>query len=293
MGEKEYHGRNPRDKTGYCSAPMVSSRVQIRPARPGDHAAFAALFPELAVDDPTPDAGRFERDLMPTTILAEEGSSVLGYAYFQVLGDLAYVRHVVVAKGARRAGVGRALMEAIRERGRAAGATRWCLNVKPDNEPAIALYERCGLAKGHRTHALRIDWSIVPALPEPDAGVRALPVDPSDDGAVEKDTGMVPGLLADARAREGRVLLRVVDGAGRNAGAAIFDTAFPGAYPFKAAAPGIATALLRAMRPHARPSDAFVNVVVEDQEEVARALLGAGATLRLEIVHMAGPITPA
>ena len=61
---------------------------------------------------------------------------------------------LMVAKDARRQGVGRALLEAAVEWARAAGVRKLELHVFPWNEPAIALYERFGFEregfrKGH------------------------------------------------------------------------------------------------------------------------------------------------
>ncbi len=61
---------------------------------------------------------------------------------------------LMVAKDARRTGVGRALLEAAVDWGRGAGVRKLELHVFPWNEPAIALYdafgfEREGYRKGH------------------------------------------------------------------------------------------------------------------------------------------------
>jgi N-acetylglutamate synthase-like GNAT family acetyltransferase len=82
-----------------------------RPARPDDHAAFERLFPELAVEDPVMGKERFVAELVPSTLIVErDPGEIVGYAYFQIIGDLAYVRHVVTAPEARKSGVGRVLM---------------------------------------------------------------------------------------------------------------------------------------------------------------------------------------
>ena len=80
------------------------------------------------------------------------------------------------------------------------------------------------------------------------------------------------------------------EGDGRIVGATIFDPSFPGAYPFRAARPELALVLLRAIRPSARPGDAFVRVVCEGQADVANALLAAGATQKMDSLHMRGAL---
>ena len=72
--------------------------------------------------------------------------------------------------------------------------------------------------------------------------------------------------------------------------AAVFDPTFPGAYPFRAKTIDDATSLLHALRPHARPNDDIINVVTEDQEALADALIAIGATVRIETMHMRGPL---
>ena len=54
---------------------------------------------------------------------------------------------LMVAKAARRTGVGRALMEASVEWARASGVRKLELHVFPWNEPAIQLYERFGFER--------------------------------------------------------------------------------------------------------------------------------------------------
>ena len=58
---------------------------------------------------------------------------------------------LMVAKGARRQGVGRALLQASIDWARASGVRKLELHVFPWNEPAIQLYERFGfLREGYR-----------------------------------------------------------------------------------------------------------------------------------------------
>ena len=98
------------------------------------------------------------------------------------------------------------------------------------------------------------------------------------------------GQLAMTRGFGGRVLMGLFERDGRDTvvGGTVFDPAFPGAYPFRAARPELAFALLRAIRPYARPSDLHVKVVSEGQPAIADALIAAGARVVHDIVHMKG-----
>lgn len=262
---------------------------------PADYQAFERLFPELAVDDPLVGQERFDRELLPTTLMVEAGDGpdparIVGYALYQIMKDVTYVRHIVTSPEARRTGVGRALMEAMAERARAAGSTSWCLNVKPLNTAAIALYRRMGMEPAFESRALKLAWAIADSTPRmQNARITARIILAADDARVEPAMKLFAGQLALARAMQGRVLIGLFD-EGSVLGATVFDPSYPGAYPFRVAGPELAFELLRAIRPHARPSDDVVNLVIERQLDVADALMAAGATLRLEIVHMKGPL---
>ncbi|MBX3191941.1 MAG: GNAT family N-acetyltransferase [Labilithrix sp.] len=243
------------------------------------------LVPALAVPDPVPPADRWERELLPTTLVAEGEGGVVGYTYFQILQNVTYVRHLVTAPEARRAGIGKALLEAVADRGRAAGCTTWCLNVMTTNTAAQALYEKVGLARRHLTHPLTLAWSILDGASCAPATI--FPIEAEHDARVERETPLVPGLLALGRTR-GRVMLALEEN-GRIEAATIFDPSFPGAYPLHVARPELAFPLLRALRPHATGHDT-INVVIENHPEVAQSLLAAGATLKFEIAHMSGSL---
>ena len=72
------------------------------------------------------------------------GERVLGYIVFWLVHDEVHVLNVATALEARRRGVGRALMEAAEESGRARGARLSTLEVRRSNAPAIALYRAIG-----------------------------------------------------------------------------------------------------------------------------------------------------
>jgi ribosomal protein S18 acetylase RimI-like enzyme len=268
---------------------MTANARKIRPATPADHTAFERLFPELEVEDPPVSLENFVRVMMPTTLIAVAGEGApdadraVGYAYFQLIDGRAYVRHLVTAPEARRTGVGRALLAAIVERGHAAACTDWCLNVKRENTAAIALYERLGMTRAFDSKALRLEWARVQDVQNTRTTTRS--IEPEDDARVETALGLMKGQLAMARRAGDRVLLALFDGEDVVAGA-VFDPAFPGAYPFRAARPDLAFALLRALEPHARPNASFIKVVCEGQPAIADALIAAGATVVHDIVHM-------
>lgn len=259
----------------------------VRRAEPRDYGAFARLFPELAIDDPVPPEDVFLREIMPTTLMLELAGEVAGLAHWVVLTGSGHLRLLITATGARRRGVGRTLMEAVRDVLRDAGCGTWTLNVLETNTAAVTLYEKMGLRRVLVSSALRVPWSAVDSMPEVAPVARAIA--PGDDARVEAELGLSPGILALRRSQGGRSLLLVEEG-GHAVAACAFDPSFPGAQPFFAPRLDLAIALLRAMKPHARPDHSFAFVSLDGQEDVARALVAHGAVLRFHTMRMRGPI---
>ena len=70
-----------------------------------------------------------------------------GVLVARVAADEAEILTLAVAPGARRAGMGRALVRAAAARAREAGAARLFLEVASANAGALALYVGCGFAR--------------------------------------------------------------------------------------------------------------------------------------------------
>jgi putative acetyltransferase len=72
---------------------------------------------------------------------------------------------LMVAKGHRRQGIGRAMLERAAEWARGAGVTKLELHVFPHNEPAIKLYEDFGFRReGYRERHYRRNGGLVDAV---------------------------------------------------------------------------------------------------------------------------------
>jgi ribosomal protein S18 acetylase RimI-like enzyme len=259
-----------------------------RRAEAADYDTFTRLFPELGAPDPIPERAQWVADMLPDTLILEHEGAAVGYSWAKAFGAAAHIYHVVVAKASRGLGAGRVLMVAIAEQLRDAGATSWALNVRIDNVPARRLYERFGFRTMYRSTAVELPWAGVAALPRDAVVPSAHLVEPSEDEALETRFSVMRGRLADYRERR-RVILALTEGR-EPVGLASFDPSFPGAFPFKVARPGLAAALLDAMRPQARPGDTFVRLMAENDEPLADALRAAGAHVRLETFHMEGEL---
>jgi ribosomal protein S18 acetylase RimI-like enzyme len=264
---------------------------EIRRATANDYPAYAVLLRELGVDDPTPSAERFAADLAPRILMYERDGAPIGYVSYDKLAANGYIRNLAVAPTARGAGVGAALMMAAAARLRAHGVTEaWHLNVKADNAVAIRLYERFGMAVEHRSVALRFAWAHLDRLPADDGHVTMLPVPAEDDDDIERALGILGGRLHVSRSRGSNILVQLRDEQLAPVGVACFDPAFPGAFPFCATRPALAAPLLRALAPHVRPGDLDLQVVIEDDDDLAGALIAAGAVVRMRLLHYAGPL---
>ena len=267
--------------------------IVARQAVPSDHDRFVTLFAELATGDPVPEAARWQEAMMPGTVFFEEGGAVVAYAWATPLAEVGYVRHVVVDPAHRGRRLGRVVMEELAARFRAAGCSRWSLNVKPDNAPAIRLYRSVGMEAKYESKALALEWDAVAGLPSPSREVTARLVAPEEDAAMEDAFGLPRSTLAASRKYPGRVVLRLVDAAApgeARVGVASFDPHFPGSFPFKVADPTYARALFEGIRPHALPKFSHVGLVVEDDAALVAMLVEHGAKVRLEIVHYEGAL---
>jgi [ribosomal protein S18]-alanine N-acetyltransferase len=78
-------------------------------------------------------------------VARDETGAVAGYAGLAVASpDEAWVNNIAVSPDAQRAGIGRALLEALLVEAAKAGARRVLLEVAADNEPAQKLYAGYG-----------------------------------------------------------------------------------------------------------------------------------------------------
>lgn len=267
--------------------------LSVRAAAPSDYEAYAQLLPELGVDDPLPSMERWMREFLPTTLVAEFEGEVVGYLYHQCFARVGYVRNVVTKPSHRRAGVGRALMEAARAEFARRGATEWCLNVKPDNVAARGLYDALGFRLAYESKVWRLPWAALDAWVGPgraaSGSVEVRPLAEHEDGAFESSQGLLLGLLADSRRQPDRLILGLLR-EGRAAGVLVFNPHYPGCFPFRLSEPDLLRDFLGALRPHARSDQSWLQLVVEGQPAVSDALQAHQAELRLEILNLRGTL---
>jgi len=121
--------------------------VGLRPMRPADIEDLVGLAQQLFAGDPPWSAEHFESELagVPDTrwyIVAEIDGQLAGYAGLAVTGEAADVQILAVAQTYQRRRIGTTLLEAVMKEAKRRGAGRLLLEVRADNEAALALYMR-------------------------------------------------------------------------------------------------------------------------------------------------------
>ena len=135
-----------------------ANAIHLRPARAEDVDAIHAI--EVAsFGDPWKRNGF--RDLIlggnATVVVAEQVGSIVGFAVSYAGADEAEIANVAVATPARRAGIGRALVEHVISASSANGATKVFLEVRESNVAARALYGSRGFVERSRRPAYYTD----------------------------------------------------------------------------------------------------------------------------------------
>jgi GNAT superfamily N-acetyltransferase len=260
----------------------------VRAGDRADYGLFARLFPELRVADPVPTSEQFAEQMLPLVVIAQDGEAPAGYAFWRCHGRNAHVGHIVVAPEARGRGVAGALLDDVRKRVRAAGCTRWSLNVKQDNAAAIRVYERMGMTIEQEGWAVDTTWAELEALSRPpSAASEPALVPPSEDATIAARFGVDAARLGQQRQKPGEVLYACY-ASGTPVAFAAFDPSFPVVHPIHVVKTDMAHAMLSALRRHARHE--HVHVTVERDVALYEALLAVGGRLRHAFFRMGAAI---
>lgn len=78
---------------------------------------------------------------------ADPSRRLLGYACWWVIGDEVHILNLAVHPDARRAGIGRALVQRVLDDACAQQATSVSLEVRPENTAGLALYRAMGFTQ--------------------------------------------------------------------------------------------------------------------------------------------------
>jgi L-amino acid N-acyltransferase YncA len=150
----------------------------VRLADPGDAAEIATIFNQgieerVATFETHPKTAEGVGELISSgalILVAEDGTGVVGFAKAGPYDDSsAYYRGIneatlYVERGARRGGVGRALLEALVVAAGERGLYKLTAKIFSSNQPSIALFRACGFREVgvHRRHGvIDGDWKDV------------------------------------------------------------------------------------------------------------------------------------
>jgi RimJ/RimL family protein N-acetyltransferase len=140
-------------------------RWTLRPARPTDSRGLARLFADVRregrwlVTPPSAVSQPSEAFFIGEMIRGEEGLALVAEADGETVGNILVsiernvvsshvgTLSIVVAEGWRDVGIGSAMVRAAQEWAAAHGLLKIALAVFPDNERAIAVYERAGFVR--------------------------------------------------------------------------------------------------------------------------------------------------
>ena len=97
--------------------------------------------------------GLYESDIS-NVLIAKKGEDVVGYVSFTVILDECQIINFATQSLYRRQGIGKEIMNALFSHCKEKGVTKYFLEVRVSNAPAIALYKsfgfyEVGVSKGH------------------------------------------------------------------------------------------------------------------------------------------------
>jgi len=127
-------------------------QINVRPAKSDECGAYVALYGDEAPDISAEEWQAKFAELASgerAALAAEMDGELAGGVHLTFDGvgpEEATVRHMIVRADKRRLGIGKLLMDAIEALALARGMRTVRLFVRPDNDPAVALYEARGYA---------------------------------------------------------------------------------------------------------------------------------------------------
>jgi len=127
---------------------MTGTGIVIRAYRNADEFAVIALWESCGLlrpqNDPRKDIVRKLKVNPEWLLVAEEGGQIVGAVMAGYEGHRGWINYLAVAPARQRHGLGRQLMAEAERQLRAAGCPKINLQIRPENQAAVAFYARLG-----------------------------------------------------------------------------------------------------------------------------------------------------
>jgi GNAT superfamily N-acetyltransferase len=258
--------------------------ASARAATPDDYGLFTHFFAALEAPGPIPNRDWWERSYNDA-LFVEEAGTAIGYAFAYRLGrELGHVAHVVVDEPWRGRGLGRVVMDAVKERLQALGCVRWSLYVMQQNLPAVALYRSCGMRITSPVDEVLIATDDMRTLPD-DPTVRVEPLGVADDAAVERAFALPEGRIARVRRLPGRTFF-VARRDETTVGTISFEESTRTTPFLCATSPAVARALVEVAA-----TEGDVRLFVHNDVALCQALVAAGGRVVRHMLQMEGQLS--
>ena len=99
---------------------------------PHDPWSYDSVYSDIVLNDRT------------VYLVAEDEGEIIAYGGLWKIFDEGHITNIAVVPGRRREHIGEKLVGELIDLTRAEGISNWTLEVRADNDPAIALYEKLG-----------------------------------------------------------------------------------------------------------------------------------------------------
>jgi len=266
----------------------MNDSLDIRDAKSSDYIHFKRLFDYLELDHEPPPKKKWQKDFASKTLFAVLDHRIVGFSTYNKYGKVGHLVFLSVAPKYRQRGIGEKLVSMSAGELSGQDCDKWYLNVKPQNKPAIGLYSKMGFSVKHRSTAIRFDNKILDNLRNTE-DCCVVTIDPHEYSEIEKELGLVEGMLDTYSKYVDRQMVRLKINSNPKdykTGFMCFDPSFPGAYPFKVSSVKFAIPLIVWMKSQVLHDVPYIQIFIEDNEELTSLLLNAGAWSDLQLLNM-------
>lgn len=182
--------------------------VSIHPATPADYPYYLQLYPDLEIDQPPSTLDTWTKHAIPDVSIITHDAKPVGYAWVEQLGEVHYLKHLVVGREHRRKGIGTAALKLLKKAASEKGVTKLGLHCDVLHVIPYKMYVKAGMHLNGQLFHLKAPSNSVKALaPQPKDYFTVVIYDPSKWTEMEKDYKIVSGEIASSVKRGGLPIL--------------------------------------------------------------------------------------